>query len=687
MSQVIRFTPNSEIFAQHNLSDFIAMARDKLTMWSDIEGFAWNAGRWPTKKSTVRFTNFEHRDMPSRKIPEPNQMMHPAFAEVAKAYLRYTNTVRPQNRVASQICALRVIESVLRNDMAIPDITKFKQRHWDAVIRTVEDLPYRAAICAKTLDVLNKLAEFSILTVDPRFWTNPYVGKHSDKALNGKKALGETGSDKIPDQDALLAIAEVFSQGTSETQNHVDIMVTCITGLLMSAPMRIGETLRLRTDCLRDDIDKNGDRQYYLAYWVPKSRQFARKAIPLTMAPVAIESIQRLSEITEEGRCLARYMETDPQHFYRHSNCPNIADGDKLSGDQVMRALGYSNRKGCGKFIKKLTGKFTLTGFTLDTLWQLVLKEHHRINPHFPYQESPRDSIQKPLRMSESLMCFRKYQLAWSYNTSPVLLRPYNNCTYGRHLDTGRANAENRNFFRRSGYSTIKVNSHSFRHLLNRLGRNNGISIEMLTEWSSRATTQQTRTYLHDDPIKAAAEGAVLLGTTQEQEPSKPITSEEAELYGRGPFHRSRYGICRRSWRAGPCNKFADCLNCSELLMCKGDKIAAEIIRLDRDNLVCTYTAAQYAIAEGERAASRWTEKAGPQIERLDQLLAILHNPEIPDGSPIEMAGEDFSHEKVIVSEKAEAAGVKLLDRNELRITYGDDLLACLELLRSSDNA
>ncbi|MNO03586.1 hypothetical protein D3C81_2243420 [compost metagenome] len=51
------------------------------------------------------------------------------------------------------------------------------------------------------------------------------------------------------------------------------------------------------------------------------------------------------------------------------------------------------------------------------------------------------------------------------------------------------------------------------------------------------------------------------------------------------------------------------------------------------------------------------------------------------------MEGEDFSHEKVIVSEKAEAAGVKLLDRNELRITYGDDLLACLELLRSSDNA
>ncbi|MNG13250.1 hypothetical protein D3C84_969180 [compost metagenome] len=100
-----------------------------------------------------------------------------------------------------------------------------------------------------------------------------------------------------------------------------------------------------------------------------------------------------------------------------------------------------------------------------------------------------------------------------------------------------------------------------------------------------------------------------------------------------------------------------------------------------------TYTAAQNAIANGERAASRWTEKAGPQIERLDQLIAILHNPAIPDGSPIEMAGEDFSHEKVIVSEKANAAGVNLLDRSKLGITYGDDLLACLELLWGPDDA
>lgn len=687
MSQTIRFTPKREMCAQLNLCDFIAMARDNLTLWSDLEGFAWDAARWPTTGSGVRFISYEHRNLHSRKSPEPHQMMHPSFAEFAKAYLRYTNTVRPQKETGKQMQALRVIELVLRRDMAVPDVTKFGERHWDAAVSTLVDTPCRQGVCTVILTILKTLADFFILTVNPHFWRNPYVGEDSYEAINGTKAPGEARSKKTPDQDALLAIAEVFSQGTSNTQHHIDVLVTCVTGLLMSAPMRIGETLRLRPDCLRDDIDKNGERQHYLAYWVPKPQQFARKAIPKTMTAVAIDSIQRLSEITEEGRRLARYMETDPHHFYRHTNCPNIADDQELSCVQLMQALGFSNRNGCGKFIKRHTGINTLTGFTLDTLWQVVLKEHRELNPYFPYQETPCSSAQSPLRMSESLMCFRRYQLAWSYSISPVLLAPYNNGTYGKYLGTVGKAAEDRNFFRRNGYNTIKLKSHSFRHLLNRLGRSSGISVEMLTEWSSRATTRQTRTYLHDDPIKAASKGAVVLGTIQEQEPLNPVTSEEAELYGHGPFHRSRYGICRRSWRAGPCNKFADCLNCSELLMCKGDKIAAEVIKLDRDNLVLTYTAAQRAIAAGERAASRWTEKAGPQIDRLDQLLAILHNPDIPDGSPIEMAGEDFSHEKVIVSEKAEAAGVKLLDRNELRITYGDDLLACLELLRSSDNA
>ncbi|MEI4523573.1 integrase [Pseudomonas sp. CCNWLW23] len=687
MNQIIEFIPKRELSYKQNLNEFIALARDDLTLWSTIEGFSWNADIWPTTHRTVRFTNFEYRNLHSTKSPEPHQLMHPAFIEVAKAYLRYKHTLHSSKRISDELSALRAIELALRQDMAVPDITKFQQRHWDSAVSALEPVASRQKTAGTMRRILMILSDLFILSVDPSYWKNPYVGPHSYDVANGARATDEAKSKKTPNQDALLVVAEVFSRGANEMLEDTDVMVTSITALLMSAPMRFGETLRFRTDCLRDDRDKNGTRQYYLAYWVPKTRQFTRKAVPSTMVEVTIEAISRLTAITEESRRLARYMETIPAKFYRHANCPNVPDDQELTSDQVVNALGFHSRQSCQNYLKEATGKYALKGFTLDTLWQIVLTEHRKLNPHFPYQEALDSSSQPPLKMSESLLCFRRHQLSRHIHTSPVLLAPFNSDFYGGRLRIGSEGSERMNFFAKNGYEINKLKSHSFRHLLTRLGRISNISVDMLTEWSSRATTKQTRTYLHDDPAKAAARGAIVLGTNKEQIPKEPITSEESALYSQGPFHRSRYGICRRSWRAGPCNKFADCLNCSELLMCKGDKIAAEIIKLDRDNLVQTYTAAQNAIANGERAASLWTEKAGPQIERLDQLIAILHNPAIPDGSPIEMAGEDFSHEKVIVSEKAKAAGVNLLDRSKLGITYGDDLLACLELLWGPEDA
>lgn len=687
MSLVIQFTPKCELSPRHNLDRFIALARDKLTLWSDQAGFSWAEDRWTTTYRRIRFTNFEHADLHPSVVPMADQLMHPVFVETAKAYIRYTQTLRPSKIICRTMRALRTIEFVLRQDMGVPDITKFRQRHWSLAVKALESSPARQYICSSMLDILKTLAKFHIISIDPRFWRNPYVGRHSYDSINGSKALNETKEKKLPNQDALIAIAEVFSRGASKTQEDTDVMVTCVTALLLSAPMRIGETLRFRTDCLREDEDRNGVRQHYLAYWVPKTREFSRKPIPKTMAEIAAEAVRRLHAITEEGRALARYMETSPSKFYRHANCPDIPDDQVLKPLELVQAMGLADRRTCESFIKRHTGRTSLRGFTLNSLWQLVLAEHRILNPHFPYQEAPDSSTNPPLKMSESLLCFRRNQLAGRPATSLILLAPFNDTFYTQRLTTGNRGAESMNFFSRHNYKILKLKSHSLRHLLNRLGRASGISVDMLTEWSSRASTLQTRTYLHDDLAKAASKGALILGTPQVQEPQDPVTNMEAELYDQGPHHRSRYGICRRSWRAGPCNKFADCLNCSELLMCKGDKIATKIIQEDRDNLSKIYMAAQQAIANGERSATRWTEKAGPQIERLDQLLSILNNPQILDGSPIQIAGEDFSHERVIVSEKAEADGVQLLDRKALGLTYGEELLACLDLLRDPNDA
>lgn len=688
MVQIIQFTPKKELTAQSNLQNLITLSRDHLTLWADQAGFSWENYRWSLPHTTIRFTNYEHRSLHSSSVPEAHQLMHPAFIDVVKAYLRYQFTVKPKKSIQRTVTTLRLLEMILRQEMGIPDITRMNQRHFDLVIAALRLDKQRQSIASDLLYILKTLSNFFIVTSSVHYWKHPYVGTASYSFANGAYADAQTKSAKLPDQDALLAIAEVFARGHTEELEDSDTMVTSITCLLLSAPMRISEVFSLRVDCLREGTDKNDKTQYHLNYWTPKVKQFVPKAIPTVMSPNTIVAVERLKLITEEGRRLARYMEGEPTKFYRHKYCPDVPDDQLLTPDQIMAALGLASRKSCESFIYRCAGTYSLTGLTLDSLWQLILTLHHQLNPYFPYQEPVDKNSHKPLKMSESLICFRRFQLGVRTVTSPVLLTSFTPDHYTKRLSKPSRNREKTLcFFTRHGFKVKRLKSHEFRHLLNRLARRSDVNIETITTWSSRASDNQTLTYLNDDPQEAASKGAKILEMQQEQIHKAPITNKEAEIQSQGPFHRSRYGLCRRTWRAGPCNRFADCLNCSELLICKGDKLAVGAVAKDREHLVRALNAAKAAVDNGERAASRWMQVAEPQVERLNQLLDILHDTRIPDGSPIELSDStDFSHEQVLVTDKAASQGVKILDRSELGIEYGNELLACLDLLRNSDN-
>ncbi len=685
--KLVSFNPNPELSPSTNLKQFVAYCRDELTLWADTPVFSWDASAWPDgyRAARVRFTNLANSKLHPSAKPSPDQLLHPDLLDVLKAYLRYRHTLKPHRNAARELQAFRALEQALVEDMQTPDITQLHERHFQRAVQLLADFSARQNIVLSLLKILTLLSEKLIVPAEVIRWQNPYAGWQSYDKLKGGNAPAAVKLEKVADQDAFFSIADVFSRPLTQLDDS-DIMVTSITALLLSAPMRIGETLRWSTDCLRTDKDKDGVDQRYLAYYVPKTKSYTRKPVPATMGEVAQEAVDRLAKITREARRLALYMESNPTKFYRHANCPGVPDDQLLTPDQVAQALGFMHPKACEDFLKKYTGTYTLTGFTLDRLWQIVLAEHQKQNPYFPHQEKPTDGL-KPLKMSESLICFRRLQLGAHVGTSPVLLAPFNPDYYRKRLD-GAAKPDRKNqrplcFFTKHGLDPLRLNSHSLRHFVNRLAKQGGMSIQAITEWSSRASIQQSRTYLHEIPEQIRDRAATLYGNNQEHQHLTPVTEKEADIYGMGPYHRSRYGICRRSWRAGPCNKFADCINCSELLACKGDKIALETIKNDLNHMMSTRNAAERAFFTGERSGGLWLAKAGPQIARLVELIKVMENTEIPDGSPIQMLGTDFSHESVLVAEKAREAGVELLDKEQLAIEYGQDLIDCLDMLAS----
>jgi hypothetical protein len=686
MTKIIQFIPRKDLSAQRNLEAFIELARDHIPTWGDQEGFSWDGNQWQTTHRSIRFTNEENAGLHKSKTLNPEHLLHPAFLEAAKAYLRHRHHIKPYKNIGRELQALRALEYVLRKDMGVPDITKVSQGHFDQAVKVLSRLKGAVEVTNELLNILKRLADYAIVTPRAYYWEHPYVGALSYERSRGAKAPQEVKDKKVPDQNALLAIADVFARGYHQRLEDVDVLVTSITALLLSAPIRIMETIRFRTDCLAADQDKDGKKQCYLKYWVPKISSFTRKAIPETMAETAIEAIRRLTDMTKEGRRLALYMETNPTKFYRHAKCPNVSDDQLLTPEQVVQALGYKSICAAADYINRWTGSRVLTTYTLDSLWQIVLEDHRKSNPHFPYQEPVGNSAVLPLKMSESLLCCLRYQFSTVYSTSPVLLAPFKQDYYSSRLSAPtKASGKSKNhcFYTRHGFEPIKLKSHSPRHLLNRLAKQSEVSIDVITAWSSRSSTRQTLAYLDNDQGEAAAAAASLMGHEVEQSAKAPVTNEEAEVYGQGPIHRSRYGLCLRSWRVGPCNKFADCLNCSEVLICKGDRFATDVIAAERNQLATTYQAAQDAITRGERSATRWMKVYEPQIKKMDELLAILNDPKIADGSPIGITGTNFSHEQALINEKAEEAGVKLLDRTTLAIEYDADLLACLDELRT----
>ena len=71
------------------------------------------------------------------------------------------------------------------------------------------------------------------------------------------------------------------------------------------------------------------------------------------------------------------------------------------------------------------------------------------------------------------------------------------------------------------------------------------------------------------------------------------------------------------------------------------------------------YAEADKAIQNGTRGADRWYEGLDKEIKRLRELVQILLDPTIPNGSQIKLKGGDYSHLRRVINSKV---GAELLE-------------------------
>lgn len=644
MAELTHFSPKSDRSASKNLAEFIRMCRDDLTVFgADLD---WNGTSW------TKAANFTKLGAPSRGFHSSDRM-DDAFIDFAKAYFRYQQGHRPTG-AKNESKALRVIEAALLQSTGSAEIAGLNFGVLDeaAVLARGHYSTMAAYHCGRELQRLARfVSEKHLIASDLTTWKSP-IKKPSDITIQTGSKARAMQEKKLPSQEALDALAEIFANVPSDPK---DIFTSSTFAMTMCAPVRITEILELPANCEVEELDSKGVVQYGWRFYSAKGYEGDIKWIPQVMVPVAKEAVRRVRALTAESGRLAAWIEKHPTTFYRHKNCPAVADDQPLTAEQAAQALGLTALSNTGLSSAD-------RAHTLKSLWRYVMARQPK---GFPWLNK-----EKKVKYSNALFCMSRNLIHEQRGTSPVILWAPTNNVFNNDLSPRDSlrDSNHQSIFDRYGYKThghrLKLTSHQSRHLITTLANRGGLSEEQIAKWAGRADPKQNRVYNHMSEWEMVAKAEALdtslalFGPKGEVSQHVPVSTHEINLMERGAVHVSLWGVCGHDFIMSPCEKFRDCLNCEEHVCIKGlgtdnaerlTRIKMRLAQVEKD-----YTEAQVAMDKGYAGADRWHEYHQKTVERLRQLVEILESPQIPEGSQIKLRdGKDFSHLRRVIRVKA----------------------------------
>ncbi len=656
MTNIFLFVPKAQLSSRQHLDEFILMCRDRLTVFgADLD---WYSNAWPG------VGNFTKKGAPSRGYTE-DQLLNAGIIPFAKAYVRYQQGHKP-NKLKNEFKAIRCIEAALLEIKCSADITLTDISVLDEaakVARTYDASSYQAGISlVKLVEFLNE----SRIIPTPIAWKNPIKKPQEINRTDDVAKLRR--EEKMPHDFMLEAMAEMFN---NDLQGARDRFTTSIFALCMCAPSRITEVQDLPVNCLHRATDAKGVERTGLRFYAGKGFESDIKWIPTPMVQIAKEAVRRLTEMSEPGRKLAKWLESHPDKFYRHEDCPNVGESQQLTNEQACQALGVSAG---GNARAALNSAFrgyepyreiyASKGFvTLSFLNHFM---HSKLPKGWPWLNEERH-----IKYSEALCCFRQNELRLDMPPRPIIVWAPGKSTFT--TDINYIDGQERSIWERNGYKNpdgtpISMTSHQVRHYLNTLAQRGSLGQLDIAKWSGRANIHQNATYNHmtaDEHVEMAREAGIGVALTKIRE-NTPVTLADLDALGEGIAHITIFGFCVHDYSMLPCQKHRDCLNCTEQVCVKGDDGKLERLKSHRDGIRVQLAKAQAANEDGIYGADRWSQHQIKTLERADQLIEILESKDTPDGTIIRLSNDqEFSPLKRAIAARSTAPSLPAPENDE----------------------
>ncbi|EEH6461950.1 DNA-binding protein, partial [Salmonella enterica] len=481
--------------------------------------------------------------------------MHEDFLDFAKAYIRYQHSLKPLKNYGATMMALRCLEQALLQVLNSGLIYNVTAVVFDEALQ-IGSKYFESNVLAQCGIQLEKLSKFicehNLVKSGYISWKNHVKQKVKNNYLPEIKDYHR--NDKLPDESALLAIADIFSKN-DELLSPRDKFTSSVFALLLCCPSRISEILALPADCEITQKDDKGVERYGLRFYSVKGYGPNIKWIPQVMIPVAKKAIRRLLSLSQNARELAQWCEKYPDKFYRHELCPKVDEKLKLTVVQVCHALGYRlhDRKSCVLKIKRTSldgGKSFLNSndynYSLSDLWEMISSGFSR---DFPWYDE-----EKSIKFSNALCLLTPRQLSLSQMSDIYsFYKPTNGFFFRDIQDKTSHESGFKNIFARYGYyddegKPLLIRSHQPRHLLNTIAHYGEMSELDIAKWSGRINVNQNRVYNHvseEDMLDKIR--AIKLNKSNyckmESIPSNELTVDFDNL-NQGAIHLTEFGYC-----------------------------------------------------------------------------------------------------------------------------------------------
>lgn len=590
-SEIVNFRSKTEILAEKNLKEFILNCKDQLS--GNLLDNDWDSNHW---RKIFKFSKFKIKNVKLESFSKAEDL-DPSYLEFCKSYVAYIfcSNSKGFDKLTFPI-VLRVIEKNLLVYTGSGDIKSLNPVILDECLSDINDNYTKAVAykCGKFMEkLITLLNEKELLNCGLIKWSS-YI-RPPESRLSISDNADKARLAKLPNEKALQAIGEIFSMQDHDLHER-DLFVTSVFALLMCAPSRITEILSLRADCEVIEKNREGKECYGLRFYSLKGFGANIKWIPEIMVPTAKLAIKRLLKLSEKPRERSTVLE------------------HKMK-DKSARKIWFDK--------------------------------------------------EKDVRFSNALCALFVNQLSMKRQTGSELFK-ISNVFFSKELGSSKI-SKHKNIFERHGYydehnKALFLRTHQARHLLNTIAQRGGLGELDIAKWSGRVSVTQNRVYNHIteaemiEKIKALGihQNNIIPCDSDVNENFEISTLHDLKIkIEHGAVHITEYGYCVHDYILAPCSKYFDCINCSEQVCVKGEKQKLERLKSLLDTTESLVIKAKEAISEDELGADKWYLHQTKTLERLKGIIALMENPELPDGSLIRTHGDDFSHlSRILVMKK-----------------------------------